>query len=176
MQVGETNHHYLTIESSSPKYRGYRGGISNKETMKLKECSICNKQTVLWKSNPKACKECWLKIKAQESLSPSEGSKTPQKSKSRSYRIKSVSDKKLIELKEYRKKRDAFMKGKLCEFPDCKEKATDLHHAKGRTGSLLADERHFKALCRRCHRWVEENPEQAKALGLSLSRLDKEER
>ena len=144
--------------------------------MKLKECSICKEQTILWKSNPKACKSCWLKIKAQESLSHSDSTKLPQKPKSRSYRIKSVSDKKLVELKEYRKKRDAFMKGKLCEFPECKEKATDLHHAKGRTGSLLTDERYFKALCRSHHRWIEENPTDAKSMGLSASRLDKEER
>lgn len=141
--------------------------------MKLKECSICKKQTVLWKSNPKACKECWLKIKAQESQSNPINTNTPQRTKSRSYRIKSVSDKKLVELKDYRKKRDTFMKGKLCEFPDCKEKATDLHHAKGRTGSLLTDERYFKALCRSHHMWVEVNPDDAKSMGLSLSRLDK---
>ena len=143
--------------------------------MKLKECSVCKKQTMLWKSNPKACKECWLKIKAQESLSTSDNTKLPQKPKSRSYRIKSVSDKKLTELKEYRKKRDVFMKGKLCEFPDCKEKATDLHHAKGRVGALLTDVRYFKALCRKCHRWAEENPDQAKALGISLSRLSNDD-
>ena len=141
--------------------------------MKLKICSICGKETILWKSNPKCCKNCWLKIKAQEGLSTSDITKLPQKPKSRSYRIKSVSDKKLIELKEYRKKRDAFMKGKLCEFPDCKEKATDLHHAKGRTGSLLTDERHFKALCRSHHRWIEENVLEAKAIGLSVDRLSK---
>lgn len=140
--------------------------------VKLKSCSKCGKFVPLWKAKPySCCKNCWLKIKAQESSSPSESSKAPQKSKSRSYRIKSVSDKKLVELNEYRKKRDAFMKGKLCEFPDCKEKATDLHHAKGRTGSLLTDERHFKALCRRCHRWVEENVIEAKRLGLSADRL-----
>ena len=143
--------------------------------MKLKECSICNKQTVLWKSNPKACKECWLKIKAQESLSQTEGIKEPKKSKGRSYRIKSVSDKKLVELKEYRKKRDAFMRAnKVCQFPECKELATDLHHAKGRVGALLTDERYFKALCRSHHRWIEENPTDAKSMGLSASRLEEE--
>ena len=142
--------------------------------MKLKECSICNKQTVLWKANPKACKECWLKMKAQESSSETKPYKLPEKKKSSSYRIKSVSDKKLVELKEYRKKRDAFMKGKLCEFPECKDKATDLHHAKGRTGSLLTDERYFKALCRTHHMYIEQKPELAKELGLSMSRLEQE--
>lgn len=145
--------------------------------MKLKTCSICNKETVLWKANPKACKDCWLKIKAQESVSQDEPHKTSKKKESRSYRIKSVSDKKLVELKEYRKVRDAFMKAnKVCQFPECRELATDLHHAKGRVGALLTDERYFKALCRSHHRWIEENPTDAKSMGLSASRLDKEER
>ena len=143
--------------------------------MKIKTCSKCGAIGPLWKAKPyECCKTCWLKIKAQESLSPSDSTKLPQKPKSRSYRIKSVSDKKLTELKEYRKKRDSFMKGKLCEFPECKERATDLHHAKGRTGSLLTDERYFKALCRTHHMYIEQKPELAKELGLSMSRLEQE--
>ena len=145
--------------------------------MKLKICSICNKETYLWKSKPASCKECWLKIKAQEQSSEPKSYKTAKKKESRSYRIKSVSDKKLVELKEYRKKRDAFMKAnKICQFPNCKELSTDLHHSKGRVGALLTDERYFKALCRAHHSLIEEKPQLAKELGLSFSRLDKEER
>ena len=83
-----------------------------------------------------------------------------------------MSTKKLSELAEYRKVRDAYLKAnKICEHPDCKSPSEDLHHAKGRVGALLTDVRYFKALCRKCHRWAEENPDQAKALGISLSRL-----
>jgi hypothetical protein len=83
-----------------------------------------------------------------------------------------VSDKKLVELKEYRVVRDRYLAdNKVCEHPDCKNPSEDLHHAKGRVGKLLTDVRYFKALCRKCHRWVEENPEQSKEIGLSLSRL-----
>lgn len=140
--------------------------------MKLKTCSICDKQTYLWKSNPPSCKDCWLKIKAQDQSSEPKSYKVPKKKESRSYRIKSVSDKKLTELKEYRVVRDRYLaEHKVCEHPDCKNPSEDLHHAKGRVGSLLTDVRYFKALCRRCHRWVEENPEQSKEIGLSLSRL-----
>jgi hypothetical protein len=86
-----------------------------------------------------------------------------------------VSDKKLIELKEYRVVRDGYLSAnKICEHPECKNLSEDLHHAKGRVGSLLTDVRYFKALCRRCHRWVEDNPDEAKAIGLSLSRLEKD--
>jgi hypothetical protein len=141
--------------------------------MKLKTCSVCNKETYLWKAKPiSCCKDCWLKIKAQEESSGPKSYKTPKKKESRSYRIKNVSDKKLVELKEYRVVRDRYLAdNKVCEHPDCKNPSEDLHHAKGRVGKLLTDVRYFKALCRKCHRWVEENPEQSKEIGLSLSRL-----
>jgi hypothetical protein len=140
--------------------------------MKLKICSFCNKETILWKANPKACKQCWLQYKAQDSSSNPKEYNISKTKQSPAKRIKSVSDKKLVELREYRIVRDKYLADhKVCQHPDCKNLSEDLHHAKGRVGNLLTDVRYFKALCRRCHRWVEENPEQAKALGLSLSRL-----
>lgn len=140
--------------------------------MKLKECSFCNKETILWKANPKACRSCWLQYKAQESSSHPKEYNLSKTKQSRSYRIKSVSDKKLAELKEYRVVRDGYLDThKVCEHPECKNLSEDLHHAKGRVGSLLTDVRYFKALCRRCHRWVEENVNEAKKLGLSVDRL-----
>ena len=140
--------------------------------MKLKECSFCHKETILWKANPKACKQCWLQYKASETSSQPKQYNVSKTKESPLKRIKSVSTKKLAELKEYRIVRDGYLaSNKICEHPECKNLSEDLHHAKGRVGNLLTDVRYFKALCRRCHRWVEDNPEQAKALGLSLSRL-----
>lgn len=55
----------------------------------------------------------------------------------------------------------------------CTKQATEVHHAKGRVGANATDAKTFIALCHSCHRWVEENPEQAKELGLSKSRLKK---
>ena len=131
---------------------------------KLKECSECKSLVVLWKSNPKLCKACALKM-----------GDTAKKSKSPAKRIKSVSTKKLSELAEYRNVRDAYLKAnKICEHPDCNMPSEDLHHTRGRVGALLTDVKHFKALCRRCHRWVEENPTEAKSMGLSASRLEKQ--
>ena len=142
--------------------------------MKLKECSECKVLGPLWKANPKLCKSCWLKISPSKQLKSKNDTPTRKPIKSSAHRIKSVSDKKLIELKEYRVVRDGYLSAnKICEHPECKNLSEDLHHAKGRVGSLLTDVRYFKALCRRCHRWVEDNPEEAKALGLSLSRLEK---
>lgn len=129
--------------------------------------------TYLWKANPKLCKKCWLKINPSKPLKSKSGIPTGKTIKSPAYRIKSVSDKKLVELKEYRVVRDEYLAtNKVCEHPECSNPSEDLHHAKGRVGILLTDTRYFKALCRKCHRWVEENPTDAKSMGLSFSRLD----
>src|SRR5690606_24927367 len=88
--------------------------------------------------------------------------------------ILKVSDKQMGRLAKYRKVRDEFMKQHpTCQakLPGCTIKATDTHHAKGKIGDLLTDKRYFKALCRNCHRTVEESPEMAKEKGLSLNRL-----
>jgi len=129
--------------------------------------------TYLWKANPKLCKKCWLKISPSKPIKSKSDISVQKTNKSPAYRIKSVSDKKLVELKQYRVVRDEYLAThKVCEHPECSNPSEDLHHAKGRVGSLLTDTRYFKALCRKCHRWVEENPTDAKSMGLSFSRLD----
>ena len=82
--------------------------------------------------------------------------------------------KQLERLGEYRKVRDEFMRlHPTCQarLSGCTVKATDLHHSKGRTGDLLTDKRHFKALCRSCHRFIEENPKFSKENGYSENRI-----
>ena len=59
----------------------------------------------------------------------------------------------------------------ICQFPNCTSREVTLHHSKGRVGKLLYDATYFKALCLEHHRWVEEHPQQAKEMGLSVSRL-----
>jgi len=136
--------------------------------MKLKECSGCKKMIVLWKSNPKLCKSCWLQMSSSKQPSLVE----PMTSKAK---IKSVSDKRLLALKEYRIVRDAYMRDhKICEFPECNSPSTELHHKKGRIGNLLTDGRYFCALCHDHHEWSEKNPILAKELGLSVDRLSKD--
>ena len=44
--------------------------------------------------------------------------------------------------------------------------ATEIHHSRGRAGSLLTDTRYFIGLCSKAHRWVHENPEQARKMAL----------
>lgn len=65
---------------------------------------------------------------------------------------------------------------KHCEarVPGCTIRATEIHHMKGRIGSLLTDKRYFLAVCRNCHNYIEMNPLWAKEKGFSLSRLKKD--
>lgn len=75
-------------------------------------------------------------------------------------------------LKEYRKLRKEYLAAyPMCQHPECVRAATEVHHAKGRTGKLLTDVRHFRGLCHEHHVWVELHPDEAKKLGLSASRL-----
>lgn len=88
--------------------------------------------------------------------------------------IKKQSDKEIKRLAQYRKVRDEYMREHpICEYPGCNNPSTDLHHGAGRQGKLLTDTRYFKALDINHHRWAEENPIEAKELGLSFNRLDK---
>lgn len=93
-------------------------------------------------------------------------------------KIKNVSDKQIERLAKYRKVRDEFMKlHPMCQarLAGCTIKATDLHHAKGKIGDLLTDKRYFKALCRKCHSYIETHPDWAKEMGYSLNRLENHE-
>jgi hypothetical protein len=46
------------------------------------------------------------------------------------------------------------------------EKSRDVHHSRGRVGTLLIDTRFWKAVSRKAHDWIGEHPEEARALGL----------
>lgn len=142
--------------------------------MKLKECSNCHQMVYLWRSSPKLCKNCDQSLSKRPILKPSE-QRSPSVPIVSMVKIKSVSDKRLIELKEYRVVRDAYMRDhKICEHPECSSPSTELHHRKGRIGKLLTDSRYFCALCHDHHEWAEKNPILAKELGLSVDRLSKD--
>ena len=100
------------------------------------------------------------------------GKAEPEKKKPKP--IPKVSEKQIERLAKYRKVRDGFMANKTCEakLDGCTIKATDLHHAKGKIGDLLTDQRYFKALCRNCHSYLEVHPSESKEKGFSLSRLE----
>lgn len=96
--------------------------------------------------------------------------------KKQSKTIAQVSNKRAKEQKIYSAKRIIFLvDNPYCEakLVGCTKVSTDVHHTAGRIGKNYLDESTWKALCRECHKWVEENPKEAKDLGLSISRLNK---
>ena len=125
---------------------------------KLKKCAGCNELKHIWKSHGKEkyCQQCWYNIEKPKSISP-------------------VSTKRKVEMDEYTKRRTAFLalnttcKAKLV---GCTGNATDVHHKAGRISDNYLNMTRWIAVCRSCHKWIEENPEAAKELNLSQSRLN----
>jgi len=58
-----------------------------------------------------------------------------------------------------------------CQVPGCQMPATEIHHSKGRVGNLYTDRQYFKSICSPHHQYYEIHPEEAKAIGISYSRL-----
>lgn len=134
-------------------------------------CLNCNQKFVPTIFLQKFChdKDCQT-AKLEYQTKKLAGSKSkPKKS------IAPVSEKRKIENLKYQAQRIVFLgkpENKIC--PITKKPTTDVHHSKGRVGSLFLDERYWIALSREGHKYVEENPEWAKMNGLSLSRLSNE--
>lgn len=134
---------------------------------KLKICSACKRESILWKSSPKLCRDCAAKIRLQEET----GLNLNNKPKPRKP-IAQVSEKMQANLAKYRRKRDAYFKDHpVCEFPGCTSKKITLHHKRGRQGAFLTDKRHFCSLCLKHHTFVNENPDEALKMDLVASRL-----
>lgn len=88
--------------------------------------------------------------------------------------IAKATDKRAKENREYMALRKVYLENhQVCEanIKGCTRKATEVHHASGRIGKRLVDVSTFVPLCGNCHHWVEENPVQAKEMGLSANRL-----
>jgi hypothetical protein len=86
-------------------------------------------------------------------------------------KIKPLSDKHRERLAEYKLVADKFLKeNPICLVDGCKGEST-LHHSKGRVGDNLTDVSTFRNLCWPHHKYYEEHPEEARALGITQSRL-----
>jgi hypothetical protein len=86
--------------------------------------------------------------------------------------IPKVSKKRAKENTEYSKVRKIYLEHfPVCEVWNCGNKSTEIHHMRGRVGSLLIDVNHFLAVCEACHKYIENNPLWAKEHGYSESRL-----
>jgi len=85
--------------------------------------------------------------------------------------IKKFSSKRMLQNEEYRKVRLQYLdEYRVCEVKGCMHPSNQIHHKKGRIGSLLTDIRYFLAVCEYCHPIIEKKPKWAKKMGYSLQR------
>ncbi len=136
--------------------------------MKTKVCSHCGKERVIWKSagKDKYCQPCWYQLKPAKLVI-----KSPAK------KVKKVSTKRRKQNSEYTQVRHDFLyQHEFCKarLPICTQWATEIHHMKGRIEELITDTQFFLPVCRSCHDWIENHPEEAYVLGLSLPRLEED--
>ena len=129
-------------------------------TPKKKICSGCNTEQYIWKRHQGEpyCKHCWSCHKSDDS---------PQKPKNI---IPLVSSKKKKLDEEYLKLRERFLTERnMCEVkvPGCMMHATDVHHTySGADRSVYyLIQSTWLPVCRACHNWVHEHPEQSRELG-----------
>jgi hypothetical protein len=131
--------------------------------MKLKTCDGCQKETVIWKNHEgfKYCKYCWSCQKAINSDSTQ---------KPTDYKIPQVSSKRKKKDAEYSKLRERFLtENPLCmvKVNGCGHGATDVHHT--RSGSdrdaFYLVQSTWLAVCRNCHQYVHEHPEESRIMG-----------
>jgi hypothetical protein len=61
---------------------------------------------------------------------------------------------------------------RICELKgNVPPRYTDsVHHSRGRAGLLLLDIRFFVAACMTCHNWATDNPDKARALGVTCAK------
>ncbi len=64
--------------------------------------------------------------------------------------------------------RDSFMRRSPACARCLQSKATDVHHSRGKLGSLMNDERYWIPLCRTCHRWAHDNIAMARKIKISV--------
>lgn len=85
-------------------------------------------------------------------------------------RINQISEKRKEQFKIYSVRRKLFLEANpIC--PITGEKTVDIHHMRGRTGTLYLDENYWLAVSRDGHEKIENNPEWAKENGYSLNRI-----
>jgi hypothetical protein len=85
-------------------------------------------------------------------------------------RLRRVSKKREHELKIYYSLRSYMLKKRpYCEMPSrtgapsCLNAATDIHHIKGRAGSLLCNVKYWLPVCPECHRYIHDHANEMRA-------------
>lgn len=91
--------------------------------------------------------------------------------------LKKASKSQRRKLSKYIPIRDEFLRqNSSCQICPCRgrrpNRATEVHHSRGRIGRLMCDTRFFVASCRDCREWPHEHPNEARSLGLLASARD----
>ena len=103
---------------------------------------------------------------------PEQVKKRPQRKREQKprKRVNPMSKKRQAQSREYVRKAAEFKRrNQSCKAgiaSNCSHKTKDVHHQRGRVGSLLLDQRYWIPVCRECHDWIGANPQQARAAGL----------
>lgn len=110
-------------------------------------------------------KALWVQIRDAGQPTPAKKKVLADWMRVRRKRVRQVSAAQREKLKEYAGAKALYLMGRTrCERCNCVA-VLELHHRRGRAGSLLSDHRYFAALCGKCHRWVHEHPAAARAAG-----------
>jgi hypothetical protein len=86
--------------------------------------------------------------------------------------IRRASKKRELELKIYYSlKKYILSQRPYCQIPSangtpCLNRATGIHHVKGRAGELLCDVRFWLAVCPQCHDYIHAHAKESRARGL----------
>jgi len=133
---------------------------------KQKLCNGCNQMKVIWKAHRKEkyCKDCWYSIERPKALAKPTSKPNP------------VSKKMSKTMSEYERKRVAFFAlHPFCQarLAGCTIGAAQIHHKAGR-GENHNNMSTWLGVCASCHEYIELHPNEAKELGFSVNRLDKE--
>lgn len=139
-------------------------------------CDGCGDLNFIWKNEGgnRYCKFCWNK---RQAMTKGVAKWNVKKITNKPYKpIPSRSHKRKKQESLYaRLRREFLLSSPHCQanLPNkCTRQATDVHHKAGRIGNLLNDTKHWLAVCRACHDWIELNPIEAKELGFSINRLN----
>jgi len=124
---------------------------------KLKVCSGCNKEAIIWKNHEgnKYCQYCWNKVNSDD---PEHKNVIP-----------TVSDKRKKQDAEYLKLRYRFLsENTMCKVSvaGCSTKATDVHHtfAGANRDAFYLVQSTWLPVCRNCHDWIHTHPEEARVM------------
>jgi len=127
----------------------------------------------------KTCKECGNEFKPYETTQKYCSHTCTLKNqkptlKKKIHKIKPKSKKREKEDSEYLQLRKEFLldpKNLVC--PVTGQRTNQIHHKKGRLGSLFLDVRYWLGVSAEGHERIERNPDWAKKMGYSLDRLKK---